>query len=141
MLWKHSKAGTGHAIGVIIETETTRPGDGGRIMIRCSDGALIHQEFDTKANLALFPGCLAVIVHGSMGEISLELVNPPQNRWVAYLLIIESGRMVEEFPYRQKVQAEQALQALQAKAPGKFRLEIDKRYEGLPVTSVRGQRE
>ncbi len=122
---------SGQVFGVVIETETTRPGEGGRIMVRCSNGTTIDQEFDTKANLSLLLGCLVMVFFREHGELSLRFVNPAQRRWIAYLRIIENGtyRIVEEFAYRRKAEAEQRLLAFQAEHPGKFRLEIDKRHE------------
>jgi hypothetical protein len=40
-----------------------------------------------------------------------------------------TGRVVEGFAYRHKAEAEQRLSALSAQHPGRYRLEIDKRYE------------
>lgn len=122
---------SGQVFGVIIETETTRPGEGGRIVVRCCDGTLIDQEFDTKANLSLLLGRLVMVLHGDQGELSLQFVNPAQRRRIAYLQIIDnrSYRVAEEFTYRRKAEAEQRLAALQAQYPGRYRLEIDKRYE------------
>src|SRR5262245_45044032 len=37
--------------GVIIETETTRPGEGGRIKIRCFDDSIIDEEFNMRDDL------------------------------------------------------------------------------------------
>src|SRR5262249_19523499 len=124
-------AASGQVFGVIIETETTRPGQGGRIVIRCCDGVVIDQEFDTKANLSLLPGRLAVITHGEEGELLLRFVNPAQLRRIAYLHIIDDWGysinkqihwIVEEFPYNRKAEAEQRLSALQAQYPGRYRL-------------------
>lgn len=121
----------GHIFGVIIETETTRPGEGGRIVVRCCDGTLIDQEFDTKANLSLFLGRIVVVIHDEQGEMFLRIVTAAQPRRIAYLQVIDnkSNRVVEEFAYRRKAEAEQSLVALQAQYPGRYRLGIYKRYE------------
>lgn len=118
LLTEHRRA-SGQVFGVIIETETTWPGEGGRIVVRCNDGTLIDQEFDTKANLSLLPGRLVVVLHGEQGELSLQFVNSAQRRLIAYLQIIENriGRVVEEFAYRRKAEAEQRLSALSAQHP------------------------
>ena len=131
LLTEHLTTTSGQVFGVVIETETTRPGEGGRIVVRCCDGTMIDQEFDMKANLSLLLGRLVVVVNGEQGELSLRFVNPAQPRLIAYLQIIENGtaRIVEEFAYKRKAEAEQRLLALQAQYPGSYRLEIDKRYE------------
>jgi hypothetical protein len=123
--------GSGHVFGVIIETETTRPGEGGRIQIRCSDGSEIDQEFDTRANLSLLPGRLVVIVDDEEGGISLRFVNPAQLRTIAYLQLIENGsrKLAEEFAWVRKSEAEERLRALEKQHPGKHRLDVVKRTE------------
>jgi len=117
--------------GVIIETETTRPGEAGRIMVRCCDGTLINEEFPTSANTSLFLGRLVIVDRGEPGKLSLQFVNPPQPRKFAYVQIKENGthKVVEEFAYCRKSEAEQLLFALQTQYPGKYRLVMDKRYE------------
>jgi len=117
--------------GVIIETEATRPGEGGRIIVRCCDGTLINQEFDTSANISSFLGRLVIVVRGEQGELSLQVVPPAQPRKIAYLQIKENGtdNVVKEFAYGQKSEAERLLLALQKKYPGRLRLVTDKRYE------------
>src|SRR5262249_36556132 len=87
--------------GVIIETETTRPGEGGRMMVRCCDGTLINEEFDTSANVSLLVGRLVVVIRGEQSELSLRFVNPAQPRKFAYWQIKENWtqRVVEEFAY------------------------------------------
>jgi hypothetical protein len=65
--------------GVIIQTETTRPGVGGRIMIRCSNGTVINQEFDTNANLRSLIGGLALIISTRNGDMSFRLVGQGLN--------------------------------------------------------------
>ncbi len=74
--------------GIIIETDTTRPGEGGRIVVRCSDGAIIDSEFDTKADLSALPGQLVVVVHKEQGELSLRFVYPAQLKPYRYWRII-----------------------------------------------------
>jgi hypothetical protein len=124
-------ASTRQVFGVIIETETTRPGVGGRIMVRCCDGTVIDQEFDTKANLSLLLGRLAVVDRGERGELSLRFVNPGPPRRIASWRIVDTRTksIVEEFAYRRKAEAEQRLLALGAQYPDRYYLEIDKRYE------------
>ena len=74
--------------GVVIETVTTRPGAGGRIIVRCSDGSLIDEEFNTSRSLASLAGILTVVLRDEQGRISLKLVEPPtspQPQWTSIL--------------------------------------------------------
>ena len=102
-------------------------------MVRCCDGTVIDQEFNTRMNISLLPGRLVLVIPGEEGRLFLQSVNEAELRKIAYLQIIEdfngSCRVVEEFPYRQKVEAEQRLLAFQSKYPGRYRLVIDKRDE------------
>jgi hypothetical protein len=121
----------GQVFGVVIETETTRPGEGGRIVVRCSNRTLIDQEFETSANLSLLPGRLVLTVYDMEGQLTLDFVAPARRRKFAYWEITKTGDcdFVEEFLYRQKAEAEQRLAALQAKHSGRYVLEFLKRYE------------
>jgi len=58
--------------GIVTETVATRPGHGGRIVVRCSDGSTIDSEFNTQVNLTTFVGRV-VMVHGK-GTDKLQLV-------------------------------------------------------------------
>ncbi|HJT78414.1 MAG TPA: hypothetical protein VJ739_14520 [Gemmataceae bacterium] len=100
-------------------------------MVRCCDGTLIDQEFDTTAKLSLLLGRLVLIVSDKDGQLSLRFVTPARPRKFAYWQIIDriSGSIVEEFAYRRKAEAEERLAALQALHPGRYQLEIYKRYE------------
>jgi hypothetical protein len=124
-------SGAGQVFGVIIQTETSRPGQGGRIVVRCSDGTLIDKEFETNANLSSFPGRLVVVVPNKEGGITLRFVNRAQPRTIAYLRLIENGSrmLVEEFAYACRSEAERRLEALESEYPGRYRLEIVKRTE------------
>jgi len=66
----------GQVFGVIIETEPTRPGAGGRVTIRCSDGAVINEEFDFRTRAASLIGILVLIDPSSVGRLSFRLVQP-----------------------------------------------------------------
>src|SRR6266545_1581539 len=119
----------GKVFGVVIETETTRPGLGGRIVIRCSHGGLIDREFNTTANLSLLPGRLVVVFHDEQGDPTLRLVTPAQPRTIAYLQLIDNrtSTVIEEFPYKERDKAEQRLLVLESQNPGRHRLKVDKR--------------
>jgi len=131
-------ATSGQVFGIIIETETTRLGEGGRIMVRCSDGTIIDSEFDTQAVLSDLPGQLVVVARDEQGGLSLRPVYPAQLKWRQYWRIIDtwnysienrSCRVVEEFAYTHRAEAEQRLSDLQAQYPGRYELEKDKRWE------------
>lgn len=62
--------------GVVIETVATRPGRGGRIVVRCSDGTTIDAEFDTSLNLAWLVGQLVTVQRGEGLQIRLVPVGP-----------------------------------------------------------------
>lgn len=75
-LVKESTGETAAVFGVVIETVVTRPGQGGRIIVRCSDGTTIDQEFNTPLNLSTLVGQLVRVERGEGGRIRLVPVGP-----------------------------------------------------------------
>lgn len=63
-------------LGVILETVVTRPGIGGRIAVRCSDGRLIDAEFETSSSLSGLAGLLVVVTRSADGWIRLHAPSP-----------------------------------------------------------------
>jgi hypothetical protein len=61
--------------GVVIETEVKEPGKNGRIVVRCSDGTILDETFDTDLNLTHFVGALVVIERTSDCAISLRPIS------------------------------------------------------------------
>jgi hypothetical protein len=117
--------------GVVIEVETTRPGEGGRIVVRCNDGTLFNHEIDMPANLSRILGRLLVVARDHQGNVSIRFVAPAEPRVIAYLQIIENGtrRLIEEFAYKRRPEAERRLSVLLSQHPGRYRIQIDKRTE------------
>lgn len=60
-------------LGVILETVVTRPGIGGRIVVRCSDGVVIDEEFETYSPLSGLCGLLVVVTRCTDGWIRLHM--------------------------------------------------------------------
>jgi hypothetical protein len=74
--------------GIVVETVATRPGVGGRIIVKCSDGSLIDEEFNTSRSLASLVGLLTVVLRDEQGHTSLKFVEPPatpQPQWASIL--------------------------------------------------------
>lgn len=63
--------------GVVVETVVTRHGEGGRIVVRCSDGSIIDDNFKTTLDLAKLVGQLVMVERGQEGRITLVPVYPP----------------------------------------------------------------
>ena len=63
--------------GVIIETVASTPGQGGRIVVRCSDGGIIDENFKTTLDLREIVGRLVMVERSEDGKIRLVFVNPP----------------------------------------------------------------
>lgn len=61
--------------GVVIETVTTAPGEGGRIVVRCSDGTIIDEHFKTTLNLREIVGRLVMVEHSEDDKIRLVFVS------------------------------------------------------------------
>jgi hypothetical protein len=118
--------------GVIIETETTLPGKRGRVAVRCCDGSVINSEFDTTANLSLLIGLLVLVVSAVDGPLTLHIVNPAPPRKIAFWEIVAIGkdyRVVEQFRYEHKADADQRLSDLQAMCPDKYQIRYAKRRD------------
>jgi hypothetical protein len=60
--------------GVVIETVSTAPGEGGRVVVRCSDGTIIDEHFKTTLDLREIVGRLVMVERSEGGKISLVLV-------------------------------------------------------------------
>src|SRR5262245_59210180 len=69
-----SEATTGPFFGVVTETVVTKPGESGRLVIRCSDGSVIDDEFNTTADLTRYPGALVVVEVGEPGRYRLHRI-------------------------------------------------------------------
>jgi len=65
--------------GVVTETEVTRPGEAGRIVVKCSDGRVIDREFNTPFDLTRFPGSLVVVEESEPERYRLHTVDPNAN--------------------------------------------------------------
>lgn len=70
------RRGNAAVFGVVIETVATRPGKGGRIVVRCSDGTIVDSEFDTEWDLVALVGQL-VRVDRRDGKVTLVRIDPP----------------------------------------------------------------
>src|SRR5262249_11550904 len=57
-LREESRKTPNSVFGIVMETEVIEPGKNGRIMVRCSDGTIIDDTFDTELNLTHFVGAL-----------------------------------------------------------------------------------
>jgi hypothetical protein len=55
--------------GVVIETVVIEPGKSGRIRVKCSDGTITDDEFDTTHDLVGSVGSLVAIQHTADGEV------------------------------------------------------------------------
>lgn len=64
--------------GVVVETVATRPGLGGRIIVHCSNGSVVDEEFDTPRNLAAIVGSLVLVIGDGL-DVTLEFVQPPKD--------------------------------------------------------------
>ena len=70
-LIEESKRSTPGVFGVVIETVATKPGEGGRIVVRCSDGTIIDNYFSTALNLTDLVGQLVIVQRGEGSRIKL----------------------------------------------------------------------
>jgi hypothetical protein len=59
-------------LGVIVEIVATRPGFGGRIVVECSDGSVVDEEFDTFSPMTALPGMLVVVTRCADGWVHLH---------------------------------------------------------------------
>lgn len=75
-LVKESTTETAPVFGVVIETVATRPGQGGRIIVRCSDGTILDNEFNATLNLSTLVGQLVRVERDDEGQIRLVPVGP-----------------------------------------------------------------
>jgi hypothetical protein len=78
--------------GVVVETVVTRPGVGGRIVVRCSDGLLIDEEFNTSRALPSLVGLLTVVIQDEQGQLSFRFVEPSPIPWPRWPSILEFAR-------------------------------------------------
>jgi len=69
-----SEGTTTSFFGVVTETVVTNPGDSGRIVIQCSDGRVIDDEFSTTTDLTRYPGALVVVEEGEPGRFRLHRI-------------------------------------------------------------------
>jgi hypothetical protein len=69
-----SEGTTASRFGVVTETVVTKPGESGRIVVQCSDGAVIDDEFTTTSDLTKYPGSLVVIEEGEPGRYWLHRI-------------------------------------------------------------------
>jgi len=60
--------------GVVTETVVVEPGKSGRIVVQCSDGSIIDDEFDTTIDLTKYVGTLVVIEDEEDGDIRLKQI-------------------------------------------------------------------
>ncbi len=60
--------------GVVTETVVSDPGKSGRIVVQCSDGRLIDDEFTTTSDLTKYPGSLVVVEERDPGRYCLHQV-------------------------------------------------------------------
>ena len=58
--------------GVVLETVVTNPGKSGRIVVQCSDGRKIDEQFNTTSDLTKYPGSLVVVEEGEPGRYLLH---------------------------------------------------------------------
>lgn len=65
--------------GVVTETTVTEPGLSGRIVVRCSDGRVIDDEFQTTSNLTTYPGSLVVVEESEQERYVLDRIQPDAN--------------------------------------------------------------
>lgn len=128
LLAGHLKTSGGHPFGVVIETETIILGKSGRIVIRCSDGAIIDANFETQQILSHLLGRLVLIVTDNHGKLSLEFFRPGLPRVIAYVQITGNG-ISEVYPYIRRSYAEKRLSELLALHPNRYQLGIIKRTE------------
>jgi hypothetical protein len=67
--------------GVVIETVVIDPGKSGRMVVRCSDGLIIEDVFETELNLNAFVGALVIIERSNEGRLSLLRVSSSLYFW------------------------------------------------------------
>jgi len=63
--------------GLVIETTVTTPRSSGRIVVRCSDGSMIDDEFNTTLDLVGLVGRLVLIERGNEKRIRLVPLHVP----------------------------------------------------------------
>jgi hypothetical protein len=117
-------------LGVILEAETSRVGPLGRILVRRTDGSRVTLQYPNNVDFTTLPGQLVVLGFEN-GIIVPTLVVLGELRPFVYLQIIENAtnRVVDEFSFPRKVEAEQSLRALELQCPGQYRLAPIKRLE------------
>lgn len=76
MLTEKYPSNSHQTFGVVIETETIRPGESGRIVVRCSDGTLINKSFSTEHELSDLLGDLVVVI-STNGGTRIRLIEAP----------------------------------------------------------------
>jgi hypothetical protein len=73
-----------HVFAVVIETTVDEPGRNGRIVLRCSDGTIIDDKFDSNLNLPALVGEIVIVGRAEDGAIKLWRVSLSQSQPVPY---------------------------------------------------------
>lgn len=93
-LHEESRKRPNPVFGVVIETEVIEPGKNGRIVIRCSDGTMIDDIFDTELNLTQYVGALVFVERADDGAVSLRQISASsQYRWRPRPRLAEGARI------------------------------------------------
>ena len=77
LVQRSQASATRPVFGVVIETVATGPGQGGRIVVRCSDGTVIDREFNTTLDLVELVGQIVIVERGDADGIRLVPIIPP----------------------------------------------------------------
>lgn len=131
LLTVHVRVGSPHVVGVIIDAKTNRNRQKARIVVQCSDGTVIDEQFDARTDLSTLLGQLVVVDTNDAGGLWLRFVNLARSRLTAYLQLIDnrSGRVVREYFGERKAEAEKWLRILDREFPGSYRLQTTERTE------------
>ncbi len=96
-LREESRKNLNPVFGVVVETEVIEPGKSGRIVVRCSDGKIIDDTFNTELNLTHYVGTLVLIERTDDGAVSLRQISSSSPyRWRPRPQLSEGARITFE---------------------------------------------
>lgn len=70
-LTTHSEPAAPAVFGVVIETTIRRPGESGQIVVHCSDGSIVDEDFQTTLDLQELVGQIVMVDRSDEFEIKL----------------------------------------------------------------------
>lgn len=117
--------------GTIVEATILPDADSMEFVVSCMDGSKVTARLRPPRPPSTVLGRLALIRRRGVTPISVTIIQPAQRKLYAFHQIVTGipERVVEEFLYREKAEAEARLAELNSRWPPRYRLRTAKRYE------------